>query len=116
MGPGATDVDVGLGCWLDLRRKASADLLHTEEGPTNGDNMTYPPGHTIPRYLFDKQHSGGLLSDLLWLARLPAWLPGALLGWNLNSGIELREGLNYQQRATTMRTLSSLSGTPSNRI
>lgn len=109
IGPNATQVDIQLGHWLDLRRKLSADIFYTEEAPNIGNNTYYPPEY-YP-YALTKEHSGGLAVDLL---ELPAPLTGfgqILAGWHLQAAIEGVQALNYQQGAVSVRALLSISGT-----
>jgi hypothetical protein len=108
IGPNATEVDIQVGRWLNLRRKLSADIFYTEEAPNYSTNIYYP--YQYYPYPLTKEHSGGLAIDLL---ELPAAINGfhqILAGWHLQAAIEGAQALNYQQGAVSVRALVSLSG------
>ena len=109
IGPNATEVDIQLGRWLDLRRKLTGDVFYTEEAPNYQSNFYYP-AEFYP-YPLAKEHSGGVALDLF---ELPTHLGGfqeLLAGWHLRAAIEYARALNYQQGATSVRALVSVTGT-----
>ncbi len=67
LGPNASEVDLQVGRWLDLRTKLSADAFYTEQAPNYDTNASYPAG--FYPYPLGKEHSGGLAIDFLRLPR-----------------------------------------------
>jgi hypothetical protein len=118
LGPNASEVDLQLGRWFNLRHKASIDFFYTEEAPALSEGstrFTFPAPSVFYPYSLTKEHSFGIGLDLLslpaqagkvspWLARLPG-----LLGGHAKFAIEYASDLNYQPHAHSVRAIVLLS-------
>ncbi len=112
MGPNATEVDIQLGRWLDLRDKLSADIFYTEQPPGYGSAVAYP--YEFYPYPLGKEHSGGAAFDFLRLPLPMRKLDGALATIRARAAVEYVRDLNYQANSQSVRILlmCSLSFTP----
>ncbi len=112
MGPNATEVDIQLGRWLDLRDKLSADVFYTEQAPGYDTAVAYP--YEFYPYPLGKEHSGGVAFDFLRLPLPMRKLDGGLATLRARGAVEYVRALNYQAGASSVRFLlmCSLSFTP----
>ncbi len=108
MGPNASEVDIDLGRWLDLRTKVSADIFYTEQAPGFDTNAPYP-AQFYP-YPLGKEHSGGLALDLLRLPRPLPRLDNGLATIRARAAVEYVQDLNYHATTNSVRVLLMLSG------
>lgn len=112
MGPNATEVDIQVGRWLDLRDKLSADVFYTEQAPGYASAVAYP--YEFYPYPLGKEHSGGVAFDFLRLPLPMRKLDGGLATLRARGAVEYVRALNYQAGASSVRFLlmCSLSFTP----
>jgi hypothetical protein len=108
LGPNASEVDLQIGRWLDLRDKLSADFFYTEEAPGYDTNGPYP-AEFYP-YVLGKEHSGGVAFDFLRLPRPISGLGNGLATIRARAAVECTRDLNYQAGATSVRFLLMFSG------
>lgn len=107
MGPNATEVDLQLGRWLDLRDKLSTDLFYTAQPPSYGYEVAYP-AEFYP-YPLGTEHSGGLAIDFLRLPRPIRKLGGGLATLRARGAVEYARDFNYRANSGSVRALLMVS-------
>lgn len=108
LGPNATEVDLQIGRWLDLRDKLSGDVFYTEQAPSYGTDAPYP-AQFYP-YALGKEHSGGLAFNLLRLPRPISRLGNGLATIRARAAVEYAQDVNYQSHTDSVRFLLMFSG------
>ncbi|MGH9826900.1 MAG: hypothetical protein ACREDR_27045, partial [Blastocatellia bacterium] len=111
LGPNATEVDVQVGRWFQLRHKVSLRLFYTEQAFGVSTHEFYP--FRYYPYETGKEHSVGAMLDL---TSLPApikpfkHLHADILGnWHAKIAFEYANALNYQAGANSYRMMLMLS-------
>ena len=108
LGPNASEVDLQVGRWLDLRTKVSADVFYTEQAPGYDTNAPYP-AEFYP-YPLGKEHSGGIAFDMLRLPRPMRKLGDGLATIRARATVEYGQDLNYHSNTNSVRFLLMFSG------
>jgi Capsule assembly protein Wzi len=125
LGPNASEVDLQIGRWFDLRYKVDTDFFYTEQAPDMSEGASrffFPANSVFYPYPLTKEHSFGMAVSTFSLpapARsLSPWLAAirALIGGRASFAIEYTDGLNYQPHANSVRMMLMLSGTVDNLI
>ena len=122
LGPNSSQVDLQVGRWFGLLYKADLDLFYTEEAPNLSEGSSrffFPAKSAFYPYPLTKEHSFGMAFDLslpMPVRTASPWLDlmRGLIGTHAKVAIEYADGLNYQPRAHSVRTMIMLSGTIDN--
>lgn len=112
LGPNASEVDLQLGRWIDLRYKADVDFFYTSRSPgiyEGNVRLFFPANSTFYPYgPLTTEHSGGIGFDLLRLPQVMRFAYGSRLEGKARLAFEYVNQMNYGG-PSSFRTLVLLS-------
>jgi len=112
MGPNASEADLQLGRWINLRYKADVDFFYTSRSPGiyEGNVRRFFPANSVyyPYGPLTTEHSGGVAFDLLRLPQVVTFAHGARLEGKARLAFEYVNQMNYGG-PSSFRTLALFS-------